>query len=239
MSEEERPSIAMDEAYQWAIPAQLDVPKDPLRLRLDFHHQAVVLHLFEDGIAGTKVVSAMDVAHVLAQELSFSTGMLPKSTLWWTNTAGGPVFALWEEPKVRKLALQERAGQPPRRFSVPLPGLVFLCRPGQAPWVFAFKKRPTKESDVVYRAPFCNIFQSGRVCVGNHKFPRDVAGQPDSFFRSFFSPTASLEDRSVKFPQNVVNLWEFLDGKQKYPLADLVKHGRVKDLMQMDMKEGF
>ena len=239
MSEEETPSMARDEAYQWAIPAQLDVPKDPLRLRLDFHHQAVVLHLFEDGIAGTKVVSAMDVAHVLAQELSFSTGMLPKNTLWWTNTAGGPVFALWEEPKVHRLALQEMPGQPPRRFSVPLPGIIFLCSPGQAPWVFALKKRPTKESDMVYRAPFCNIFQSGRVCTGNHKFPRDVGQQPDSFFRSFFSPTADLQDRSGRFPQNVVNLWEFLDGKKKYPLNDLVKHGRVKDLMQMDMKEGF
>jgi len=236
MSEEERPSIARDEAYQWAIPEQLKVPVDPLRLRLDFHHQAVVMHLFEEGIATVKVVSAMDVAHVLAQELSFSTGMLPKNTLWWTNTADGPVFALWEEPKVRKLALQEMPGQSPRRFTVPVPGLIFLVSPGQAPWVFALKRRPTKQSDLVYRAPFANIFENGRVCTGNHKFPRDVAQVPDSFFRSFFSPTADLHDRSVKFPQNVVNLWEFLDGKRKYPPGDLVKHGRVKDLMQMDMK---
>ena len=92
-------------------------------------------------------------------------------------------------------------------------------------------------SDIVYRAPLCNVFQSGRVCPGNHRFPRDVAEVPDSFFRSFFSPTADLQNRSAKFPQNVVHLWEFLDGKKKYPLSDLVKHGRVQDLMQMEMKE--
>ena len=219
--------------YQWQVPDTLNVPPDPLRLRLDFHHQAVVMTLFEGEAVNTKVVSAMDVAHALASDLSFGTGLLPTSTLWWENSRNGPIFALYEEPKIRKLALLEMAGKPPRRFTIPLPGFIFLCSPGQPPWVYAVKKRPTKESDVVYKAPLCNLYQNGRSCPGNHRYPQRVADIVESFFVSFFSHEADLRDRSQAFPDNVVQLWEFLDKKRKFPLDDLVRHGTVKDLMQM------
>ncbi|GAI89326.1 unnamed protein product, partial [marine sediment metagenome] len=115
--------------YKWAIPEELNVPPDPLRLRLDFHHQAVEMTLFEGESVTKKLVSAMDVAHALATDLSFGTGLLPPGTLWWENTRGGPIFALYVEPKVRKVALLEVATKPPRRFTIPLPGFIFLCSP--------------------------------------------------------------------------------------------------------------
>ena len=219
--------------YQWQVPDTLNVPPDPLRLRLDFHHQAVVMTLFEGEAVSTKVVSAMDVAHALASDLSFGTGLLPTSTLWWENSRNGPIFALYEEPKIRKLALLEMASKPPRRFTIPLPGFIFLCSPGQPPWVYAVKKRPTKESDVVYKAPLCNLYQNGRSCPGNHRYPQRVADIVESFFVSFFSHEADLKNRSQTFPNNIAQLWEFLDKKRKFPLDDLVRHGTVKDLMQM------
>lgn len=221
--------------FKWAIPESLEIPPDPLKMRLDFHHQAVVMHWFDGDVAVTKLVSALDVAHALAQELSFSTGLLPANTLWWSNTKEGPVFALWEGPKVWKLALQEEALKPPRRFTCPMPGLIFLCSPGRAPWIYAAKRKPSKMSDLVCRAPLCNIFDDGRVCPGNHQFPMNVGKIPDSFFRSFFSPTADLRRRSVMFPDTVVQLWEFLDGKRGFPLGDLVRHGTVKDLMKVEI----
>lgn len=222
--------------FSWAVPEQLEVPPDPLKMRLDFHNHAVVQYLFDGDVCATKVVSAMDVAQAFSRELPSNTGLLPKNTLWWGNTPEGPIFALWEEPKVWKLALQDEALKAPRRFECPMPGLVFLCTLGKTPWVFALKRRPIKQSDLVYRAPLCNIFQNGRVCPGNHKFPMDVGKIPDSFFRSFFSSTADLRDRSVMFPENVVHLWEFLDKKKKYPMNDLVKMGTVKDLMHLDKR---
>ena len=223
-----------DEPFKWAIPDELDVPPDPLRCRLDFHHQAVVMTLFHPETVEKKIVSAMDVSHALASELSFGTGLLPSQTIWWLNTREGPIFALYVEPKVRKVALQEMAGGPPRRFTIPLPGLIFLCSPGRPPWVFAVKKRPTKETDLVYRAPLCNLYQDGRSCPGNHKYPTRVADIVESFFISFFSATADLRNRSIRFPQNVIELWEYLDKKKTYPKADLVKHGTIKDLMQYE-----
>ena len=81
------------------------------------------------------------------RELPSNTGLLPKNTLWWANTSEGAIFALWEEPKVWKLALQDEALKAPRRFECPMPGLIFLCSSAKTPWVFATKRRPTKPSD--------------------------------------------------------------------------------------------
>lgn len=220
--------------FEWAVPEELGIPPDPLRLRLDFHHQAVVMTNFKEETTTRKVVSALDIAHALASELSFGTGLLPDRTLWWQNTKGGPVVALYVEPQVRLLSLQVDIGQPPRRFKVPLPGLIFLCRPGTPPWVYAVKKKPTKETDAVYKAPLANVFSSGRTCPGSHKFPMRIRDIVESFFMSFFSATADLYNRSNKFPKNVILLWAYLNKKKRFPKEDLVAHGTVRDLMEME-----
>ncbi|KKM00760.1 hypothetical protein LCGC14_1801170, partial [marine sediment metagenome] len=212
------------EAFTWEVPDELGIPKDELRLRVDFFHQATEMTIFKDDSVSTKLVSAQDVAHALASELSFGSGLLPPRTLWWKNTRGGPVTALFVEPHIRKVALQTNM-KGPLRFTIPLPGLIFLCTPGTPPWVFAVKSNPTKPADIVYRAPLCNIFNTGRTCGGSHAFPTRVADMVNSFFISFFSSTADIQNRSVKFPKNVADLWKFLDKKKKYPMDDLVKHG--------------
>lgn len=222
--------------YKWAIPTELNVPPDPLRLRLDFHHQAVSLTLFDGEAVTTKLVSALDVAIALASDLSFGTGLLPPGTLWWQNARGGPTFALYVEPKVRKVALLEATDKPPRRFTIPLPGFIFLCSPGQPPWVFAVKKKPTKESDIVYKAPLCNLYSDGRSCPGNHRYPSRVADIVQSFFMSFFTRAADRHNRSQMFEPDVVLLWEYLDNKKTFPMKDLVRHGTVKDLMVMEKR---
>ncbi len=222
--------------YKWAVPAELDVPPDPLRLRLDFHHQAVSLTIFEGEAVTTKLVSALDVATALASDLSFGTGLLPPGTLWWQNTRGGPTYALYVEPKVRKVALLVKANEPPRRFTIPLPGFVFLCSPGQAPWVFAVKKKPTKETDIVYKAPLCNLYENGRSCPGSHRYPERVADIVQSFFMSFFTREADRHNRSEMFARDVVGLWEYLANKKTFPMSDLVRQGTIKDLMVLEKR---
>jgi len=221
--------------HRWAVPEELGIPPDPLRVRLDFHHQSTTITLFDGDLVDTKVVSALDVAHALASGISFGSGLLPPNTLWWSNTRRGPIFALYVEQKIRKFALLLDANKPPRRFTLPMPGFIFLCTPGQPPWVFAVKKKPTKQTDLVYKAPLCNIHESGRSCAGTHKYPTWVADMVPSFFTSFYTATADLSDRSQMFPNNVVALWEHLDNKKRFPMADLVSHGTIHDLMAMEI----
>lgn len=223
-----------DESFAWAIPEELNVPPDPLRCRLDFHHQAVVMTLFDSETVERRIVSARDVAHALAADLSFATGLLPANTLWWQNNREGSRFALYVEPKVRTIALQVADDTTPRRFKVPLPGFIFLLSPGRPPWVFAVKKKPTKETDIVYKAPLCNVFDNGLSCAGSHRYPTEVGDMVESFFISFFSRTGDLRGRSQRFPDSVIQLWEYLDNKATFPKADLVRHGTVEDLMKYE-----
>ncbi|MDP3062706.1 MAG: hypothetical protein Q8O40_05795 [Chloroflexota bacterium] len=203
---------------------------------MDFHQHATVLHLFEGKVATTRMVSAMDVAHALARELSIASDLLPEGALWWVNTADGPVTAIWQPPRVWKVALQVEAMGKPQRYRLPMPGLIFLCRPGLPPWVFAAKTRPSSEQEPVYKAPLFNVFNDGRVCAGTHKFPMQVAEIPDSFFRSYFSPTGDYNDRSKKFPKDLRKLWKGLSGVKEYPLDDLVPHGTLKDIKNMQLR---
>ena len=89
-------------AFSWAVPKELGIPADPLRLRLDFHHQSTVMTYFQsDTLTVTKQVDAMDVAHALASDLSFGSVLLPPDTLWWQNTetrsSGWPEYFIGSE----------------------------------------------------------------------------------------------------------------------------------------------
>lgn len=194
-----------------------------------------MLHDYDNDVVGTRIVSVVDVAHALASQLAYSTGLLPVNVLWWRNTRTGPWFALYEAPRVRRLALQLEALKP-TRYDVPLPGLVFLCSPGQSPWIYAVAGRPAHVDDTVYKAPLVNVYESGRTCPGNNEYPQLPGEIVESFFQSFFTRHADIKGRSVKYPDDITAQWKALDGKTEYPLKDLVKHGTIIDLLEMDME---
>ena len=55
-----------------------------------------------------------------------------------------------------------------------MPGLVFVCSPGRAPWVYAATERPADAEQQLFRMPAFNVFGDGRVCPGSHRFPEQV-----------------------------------------------------------------
>jgi hypothetical protein len=149
-----------------------------------------VLHDYAGGVVRTKLVSAIDVAHALARRLDLASGLLPPDALWWASTAEGERVAVWREPRVWTVRLRERYDAPPHKLRLPMPGLVFVCRaPGQAPYVFAAKRRPKSAEDELYHCPAYNVFPSCKVCTGSHAFPSEPARVPEEFFRSYFSVT--------------------------------------------------
>ena len=217
------------------LPSDLELEEDPLRLRLDFHDESVSMHDYADGPARIRLVSALDVAHALARELDLDTGLLPRECLWWAKTAAGVRIAVGREPKVWTIRLRERHDTRPRRMRLPMPGLVFVCLPGrQPPYVLAAKARPAAMTDVLYRCPTYNVFDTGRVCTGSHEFPSNASKVPEAFFESYFSTVESTgRGRSRRFPEDVGQLWSDLRGQPSFPLDDLVPHGTVADVMRV------
>lgn len=220
------------EAYQWALPEGLDVPLDELKCRLDLYQDAIILYLLDKGVITTRMVSARDVALAFLSEVPLGSGLLPENVLFWSQGKEGVEVALWRSPRIWPVALVTEALKPPRRFRLPMPGLIFICSPGRFPRVYAAKKRPRSPKDTIYHAPLFNLFDDGRTCPGTHKFPGQISEIPESFFTSFFSPEASHRDRSKKYPNSLLSLWEEIDGKARYPLKDLVPMGKVEDIMK-------
>ena len=185
--------------------------------------------------AAARVVSALDVAHALARELDLATGVLPPDALWWSKTSQGVRLALWREPRVWRVRLRERYEDPPKRLRLPMPGLVFVCPAGgQAPYVFAAERRPRSDQDQLFHCPAYNVFPTGRVCVGSHRFPTDPGKVPEAFFESYFSVTADTgRGKSRRHPDDVGALWAELDRQPSYPLDDLVPQLRVADAMRL------
>jgi hypothetical protein len=218
--------------YQWALPGNLDIPRDELKVRLDFYGQSVVIYVLEGGIVTTKMVSAQDIALALLRDISLGSGLLPENTLWWQHRQDGvPLVALWRSPQIWPVALQLEPFKPPRRFRLPMPGLVFICRPGSPPRVAAVKKRPTTPEEPVYRVPLYNVYADGNTCPGSHKYSDDISKIPEEFFTAFF--TQSLGGAvSRLYGRDLLKLWESIDGKKRYPLRDLMPCGKVADLLK-------
>lgn len=84
----------------------------------------------------------------------------------------------------------------------------------------------------VYQAPFFNLYGDGRSCPGNHTYPTEVTEIPDSFFVSHFAPEGDMRGRSAAYPDNLLRLWEELDGQDSYPLDDLVHMGPLERVVQ-------
>jgi len=225
--------------YQWALPVGIDVPPDKIRARLDFYQDSIIFYLVDGGVIQTKMVSARDVTMALLREVPMTSGLLPQGVLWWKQGRGGPEVAVWRSPRVQKVALQMEAFKPPQRFTLPMPGLIFVSSPARPPRVYAAKKRPTSLGQVIYHAPLFNVYRTGDTCPGTHKYSPNIEEIPESFFTSFFTREADTRWRSKKYPEDLLKLWEELDGQPKYPLADLMPIGKVKDIIEWSSRDTY
>ncbi len=216
---------------RWSLPGVHDAPRDDLKMQLEVYEETLLLRCFESGSAWVRTVSADAIASALTQHLGFSSGLLPADALWWNQGETGQVVGLWRPPQVWPVALQREAFKPPARLRIPMPGLLFVCSPGRAPWVYAATERPSDPEQQLYRMPAFNVFRDGRTCPGSHRYPDEVGLIPESFFQSFFSGTGDTHDRSKKHPDNLHALWEELDGETEYPVEDLVPQCTVAHVM--------
>ena len=223
-------SVEVDKTH-WSLPGPADAARDELQMQLEVYKETILLRGFEDDSNWVRTVSADAIANVFTQHLGFSSGLLPQEAVWWNQGETGQVVALWRPPQVWPVALQREAFKPPARLRLPMPGLVFVCSPGRAPWVYAALGRPNDPEQLLFRAPAFNVFRDGRVCPGSHRFPEEVDLIPEGFFQSFFSLTGDTRDRSKKHPDNLQALWEELDGTTVYPTEDLVPQCTVGQAM--------
>ena len=99
---------------QWSLPGPADMPRDTLQMQLEVYKETILLRGFENDSTWVRTISADAIANVFTQHLGFSSGLLPRESLWWNQGETGQVVALWRPPQVWSVALQREAFKPPR-----------------------------------------------------------------------------------------------------------------------------
>jgi PRTRC genetic system protein B len=155
-------------------------------------------------------------------------GILADNVLYLNPNFGG--YAIWyTPPRQVELFFKESLKIPSGRTWVP--ALLWKATKDNV-WVYALsgKGRPTAKTKLCH-APFFNIYQNGKVCMGNVKVRippqsslESFMGQwQDYFFNSYFSHMIET-DSPVK--GNIVQAWQQLMASGlKFPAQILKKNG--------------
>jgi PRTRC genetic system protein B len=172
------------------------------------------------------LAKALDTTEELKRTFLKPAGLIPKNVLYINPDRNG--FAIWHTPPQRQhLYFSAALGIPNGKAPVP----AFVWRANRTSlWVYALAEGQTPElNTTLCRAPFFNIGQDGKVCMGNVNvslppncgLEEFISSWQDYFFNSYFSHL--LGGNPVK--GNIVQLWQQLSGKRKpFPAEELTAH---------------
>lgn len=174
------------------------------------------------GVPATKAAVLAALRHLIDERLAPS--ILPAHVL-----ARGADHLVWYRPASKRtlwFRCEELGGE--RSAVVPIPAVLWMAHPlSNECSVFALRSDDRPDSDTeLYQAPFYNVWDTGRVCVGNVGMPTgidalDPAKWEEAFFSSWFSH--SNTSRLVRHKAGITDFTNnLLNGKHRvFPKAKL------------------
>ncbi len=163
-------------------------------------------------------------------------GLLPPKLIYVNTQNNG--YALWHTLSQEvDLFFTDSLGIPSGRTKIPA---MLWKATKDSVQVFALKGKAKPTADTaLYNAPFFNLYQDGRVCMGTVNISIDrqtcledfMAQWETYFFNSYFTHTLG-EHRHCK--GNLIQLWQGQVGTgQDFPQDELIKNGKtLKDLIR-------
>lgn len=172
-----------------------------------------------------ELANALDTSDELKRNFLKPEGLLPKNVLYINPDHDG--FAVWYTPAKRQdLFFVEHLKIPNGKASVP--ALLWKASKTSLSVYALLDDTDISMATELYKAPFFNIHENGKVCMGTVK----VAVKPDClleefmalweqyFFNSYFSHLIASKS-PVK--GNIIQLWQSLAGtRKKFPVKHLI-----------------
>lgn len=153
-------------------------------------------------------------------------GLLPANLLYLKCNNDG--YAVWHTPPQKmKLLFTSSLGIPSGHAC--LPALVWRAGKNSLQ-IFAVRENAFSEGTPLCHAPFFNVYEDGRVCMGNVqiRIPKDCGLEQfmelwqDYFFNSYFS---HLFESHQPVKGNIVQLWQnLLATGEDFPSAILIEN---------------
>jgi len=162
--------------------------------------------------------------------LGITPEILPPSILMRT----AELTAWWVPPAVRPMFFSQTSdGKTLNGRSYPHPSLVFAVDGDHGLSVRALMedRRPGPQSAIAV-APYWNIDERGRVCLGSMTTPRTAGiASLDEWISGFFESefTHAGSTRITSHPEGHLGLWRDLAGQRAFPPEWLVPAGTLED----------
>jgi len=173
----------------------------------------------------TALAKSLDTSEELQRNFLKPEGLLPKNVLYINPTQGG--YVVWHTPKQRVHLYFTKSLNIPNGIAS-IPPLVWRASKDTL-WIYALADDAEVNLQTpLYRAPFLNLYNDSKVCMGTVKIkiPTDclleefISKWQRHFFESYFSHT--LGNSTVK--GNIIQLWQSLVGtKKQFPIKSLLK----------------
>lgn len=176
----------------------------------------------------TKLANALDTSDELKRNFLKPSGLLPKNVLYVNPDQNG--YVIWYTPPQRTdLFFVESLAIPNGKASIP--SLLWKASKNNL-WVYAMDSdKEINEQTTLYHAPFFNIYEDGRVCMGTVSvnitsdclLEEFIEKWEQYFFNSYFS---HLIHGQSPVKGNIIQLWQSLVNSQKqFPVKSLIKNG--------------
>lgn len=206
-------------------------------------NEAEVVLTANDGSKNHKTVGIDDIISNLTSSFKLSTGLLPRSTRFFSGSPNDYIIGIEEPSKIRRFARRdEKASTTQIRIPFPICFFIFNVKGNrvQKSNVFATRSSILKEDDQLYRFPFGNVYNDGSICWGSNKLgvinsPLSLVGVIATFYDVPFNGDL-FDNHIINYPPDVAGFHSFinhLNGKDVFPSTLLVKAGcSVKKFMR-------
>lgn len=158
------------------------------------------------------------------------TGWLPAGVLRTGSNARGEWVVYTARAQMIDIVTDKK-----EKLRVPIPATLFMGWGARYYlWVLPHKKFDKKLP--VYKAPFPNVYDNGRICWGSHKPPKVSVSNIERVWQMFFGTAFNKHiatNKCKSYPDNVLNLLRQLsrDGASTFPFKELGK----ADIGSVDM----
>lgn len=155
-------------------------------------------------------------------------GIIPENLLYARTDIDNMRLVWWRKPEERRLFFNSGIGIPEGVMKVP--GMVYSVSGGGTLSVYCYKGH--KPKGILYRAPFFNVYNNGRVCLGNAKADKPRSGTfgdwmtywEKMFWQSEFA--SLISDNPVE--GNLATITKkCIEGGMPFPM-DVLKRSNVK-----------
>jgi len=195
----------------------------------------VILTRYEGHDRRTSYPVAVDDLVAAFSHVPVTSGFLPENCLFWGRENGQTRIAIYVPGRRWRMQVDSANRGEARTYHIPMPPLVFVGS-GNAYQIYAVKRRPRDEHEQLYHAPCPNVHQYGGICWGNTPFPVCSSETIEATLTLFIEGSYFNGDLSrgkcCRYPNDVRQLWAELEGKNRFPLSELVSCRRVlRDLL--------